>query len=418
MCFVRVCARTLRNISVVLIPIVVLMAFPVRAGSIPAPYEVGTWQGFRPIAVSFTFDDSCPNQFALAIPMFDQAGLKMTLFSCTGTLFAGWPKLQSAAAKGHEIASHTVTHSDMSTMSAASQTNELKNSQDAINANVTTQKCVTMAYPYCNQGIDAITSTYYQAARTCSGQIVPSTPANFMAISSFVCGSAGSVQTFQQFTNTANSAMFNHGWCVYLIHGIDNDGGYSPVPSSTLQTTVNYFSGAQARYWVQTFGNVVRYIRERNAASVTELSNTESSITLRVTDTLDDATYNYPITLRRPLPSGWPAANVFQNNKSVAAQIVTINSTNFIMFDVVPDAGNVILSKTALPPVLGNPVLETPSSFNFRLDGQAGASYAIYSSGDLLNWLPIQTNTLVGTSTNLRVEASDSQLFYRAVWMP
>ncbi len=29
-------------------------------------YEVGTWPGFRQAAVSYTFDDGCSNQFAIA----------------------------------------------------------------------------------------------------------------------------------------------------------------------------------------------------------------------------------------------------------------------------------------------------------------------------------------------------------------
>lgn len=31
------------------------------AQSVEAPYEVGTWQGFRSAAVTYTFDDQCAN---------------------------------------------------------------------------------------------------------------------------------------------------------------------------------------------------------------------------------------------------------------------------------------------------------------------------------------------------------------------
>ena len=50
---------------------------------------------------------------------------------------------------GHEIASHTVSHTDLSTLSDEAQTNELKNSQISIKANVPGQKCLTLAYPNC-----------------------------------------------------------------------------------------------------------------------------------------------------------------------------------------------------------------------------------------------------------------------------
>jgi hypothetical protein len=388
------------------------------AGTVSPPYEIGTWPAFRSAALSFTFDDSCSNQFALAIPMFDRAGFKLTLFSCTGTLFAGWPRLQDAAARGHEVASHTVTHASLGGLTDAQQVAELKNSQDAINANVTMQRCVTLAYPYCAQGKDALAAQYYIAARTCSGQIVPGTPANFMSISSYICGSAGSVQSLQNFASLANSAANAKGWCVFLIHGIDSDGGYSPLPSATLQQTVNYFSTNQNKFWVQTFGNVARYIQERNAVSVWETGNDGDRIRLQATNTLDSAGFNYPITLRRPLPAGWPGAAVSQNNQRVPAQMLYVGSTNCVMFDVVPNGGEVVLAREVLPVMLSNPVLSTPTSFNLRLEGQAGARYAIQASSDLVNWSPIQTNTLVSAAANLTLPALEARRYYRAQWAP
>jgi hypothetical protein len=70
-----------------------------------------------------------------------------------------------------------------------------------------------------------------------------------------------------------------------------------------------------------------------------------------VRDTLDDAIYNLPVTLRRPLPTGWSAANVAQDSRTVAAMLVTVNSQAYLMFDAVPDAGDVVLSKCPAPPV-------------------------------------------------------------------
>ena len=335
--------------AAVFVSIMALTASVSLAGLVVSPYEIGTWRGFRSAAISYTFDDGCSNQFAVAIPMFDKKGFKLTLFIVTGnSLFPGWSKLQNAAIKGHEIASHTVTHANLGQLSDSQQTIELKNSRDAINANISGQKCVTMAYPFCVPGKNSIVSQYYIAARTCSGQLAPATPANFMSISSFGCGSQGAVRTTQDFNDKANEAAAAKSWCVFLIHGIDNDGGYSPVSTATLQGSVDYMSANGDKFWVETFGNVARYILERNAASVKETATGDDSITLQVTDNLDDAIFNYPITLRRPLPANWPAADVSQNNKPVNVQIVDVASKKYVMFDVVPDGGNVIISKNAL----------------------------------------------------------------------
>ena len=388
-----------------------------RAGSVAAPYEIGTWEGFRPAAISYTFDDDLPNQYAKAVPMFNAKGFKLTLFTVTSWL-SGWANVQAAAASGHEIASHTVTHPVLSGLSLAQQTNELASSQAAIDANVTTQSCVTIAFPNCVEGSEAITGTYYIAARGCSGQLVPSTPANFLNISSFVCGTQGSLQTAAQLNNLANSAATANSWCVYLIHAIDSDSGYSPLPSAVLQASVNYMDTNRSTFWVETFGNVVRYIRERNASSVVETTNSGNRIVLQVTNSLNSAIYNYPVTLRRPLPSGWPAATASQNGRPINAQIVTNSSTNCIMFDVVPNGGDILLAKSVLPFSMSEPVQTSPTSLTFRLNGQAGVNYAIWATTDLVNWLPLTSNLLTSASTNFTVDALGDRQFYRALWLP
>ena len=388
--------------------------------AVAPPYEVATWRGFKPAAISYTFDDGCPNQFTIAVPMFNARGYKLTLFTVTGAssgLFPGWSKVQTAAGYGHEIASHTVSHSNLSTLTNPQQSSELTNSQNAINANVSTQRCVTLAYPYCVLGTVSA-APYYIGARGCSGQLVPSTPADFMNISSFVCGPQGSVQTPADFNAKANSATNGNQWCVYLIHAIDNDNGYSPLPSATLQASLDYLSTNQNRFWVEAFGNVVRYIRERNAATAAETFSTENAITLQVTDGLDDSIFNYPLTLRRPLPANWPAAAVSQNGKPCSAQLVTIGTTNYVMFDAVPDSGPVVISRTALRPLLRSPTLGTNAELNIYMDGQAGVSYAILSSSDLESWVPLQTNLLLTPSTNLNFPISNVCRFYRAQWVP
>ncbi len=322
------------------------------AGSVAAPYQIGTWEGFRPAAISYTFDDDCPNQYNEAVPMFHNAGLKMTLFTVTsweGT----WPKITNAAAWGDEIASHTVTHADLvSQVTPAQLTNEEANSQSIINSyvtNVTHQLCLTIAYPNCSVPSESVTAQYYIAARVCSGSLVPSTPPDFMQISSYILGNTGPYTTGASINSLADNAVAAGRWCVYLTHAIDGDSGYSPLSSTALQASVNYTSTNQSKFWVETFGNVVRYIKERNASSVAETANTGSRITVQVTNNLDNSIYNYPITLRRPLPSNWPAAAITQNGQPINAQLVAISSTNYVMFDVVPNGGDVVLTETVLP---------------------------------------------------------------------
>jgi hypothetical protein len=144
------------------------------------------------------------------------------------------------------------------------------------------------------------------------------------------------------------TAINSKGWCVYLLHGIDSDGGWSSLPSDTLRAVLTYLNANQDEFWVSSFGNVARYIKERNAISVTELSNQDSSITVQVTDALTDSIFNYPITLRRPLPGNWPSAAVTQNGHPRDTKIVENNSVPYIQFDAVPDSGDVLIVKSSM----------------------------------------------------------------------
>ncbi|MBN1560281.1 polysaccharide deacetylase family protein [candidate division KSB1 bacterium] len=319
-----------------------------RAQTVDSPYEIGVWRGFRTAAVSFTFDDGTANQFSKAVPLFNEFGFNLTLFTVTRSIEYGlpnWDVLQNTAAQGHEIAAHTLTHTSFAGMSDSLQTLELRDCQSDIDSHISGQKCVTMAYAFCVTGNKSLCAQYYIAARICSGVIEPRTPRDFMAISSIICGTEGSVKTADHFISRFTSTVKSGGWCVLLLHGVDDDGGWSPVPSSTLRETLEYLHANPNDYWIETFGNVARYIKERDAASVAEIAATDTDITVRVTDGLDDAIYNYPVTLRRPLPDGWASATVEQNGQPVAVQVAEGDSVSFIMFDALPDAGDVILTK-------------------------------------------------------------------------
>lgn len=343
----------MKIIKMILVVVLIMLTSLTYSQTIDRLYEVATWPGFRQGAVSFTFDDNCANQLSVVMPIFDQYGFKMTFFTVVNW-GPNWNALQTAASNGHEVASHTLTHANFGTLTNEQQITELKNSQDAINSHIRGQKCLTIAYPNCVVGNSAICSQYYVAARGCSGVIVPKTPPDFMNISSVVCGSQGSVQRAGDFQTKMDGAASSNGWIVFLIHAIDNESGYSPTSSSEIKNTLEYISKNDNKLWESTFSNVARYIKERNNVSVTELNVNDSLITAKVTDTLDNTIYNYPVTIRRVLPEGWPSASIIQNGKIISSQIIKVNSDNYIMFDVEPDGGDIQIIKDDVSGIIKN----------------------------------------------------------------
>ena len=168
-------------------------------------YEVARWYQFKTAAVSYTFDDNTSKQLSVTMPIFNQYNFKTTLFTVTswGPNGSG---LQNASDNGHEIASHTISHTNLEALNIADQETELQESQSIINTNITNTRCITIAYPYCITDDLAIIQKYYIAGRICSGVIESGTPNDFYRIGSIIVGSQGSVKAAEDFYDKVNSA--------------------------------------------------------------------------------------------------------------------------------------------------------------------------------------------------------------------
>ncbi|WP_303311212.1 polysaccharide deacetylase family protein [Hymenobacter sp. BT730] len=309
-------------------------------------YEVATWRGFKAAAVTYTLDDNTANQLPVAIPLFDQYNFKTTLFTVTNW-GPNWGGLRAASANGHEVTSHTVTHPSLGGLTVAQQLAELQQSQATIRANVPTAKCETVAYPFCVTGNVPTIQSYYIAGRICNDQIMPATPSDFYNLTAISTGNASRVQTTANFNAKVDAARTARGWCVFLTHGINNDGGYSPTQSTELAGHLAYMNANNADFWVGTFADVVKYIKERNAAVVTESTVSATQFSMTLTDNLPDLVYNVPVTVRRQLPTTWTGATVMRGTTPVPSSLVTSAGVRYVVFEAVPDQGAVQVMNAA-----------------------------------------------------------------------
>jgi hypothetical protein len=85
----------------------------------------------------------------------------------------------------------------------------------------------------------------------------------------------------------------------------------------------------------------------------------------------------------------------------------TINAT-------VPGQSITLFVLPAKPFTLQPGAARAGGQINFFLNGEIGQTYVLQSSSNLINWLPISTNTLTSTQWSFLVTASSTQGFYRA----
>ncbi len=91
------------------------------------------------------------------------------------------------------------------------------------------------------------------------------------------------------------------------------------------------------KLFVGCYGDVGRYVRERNAARIEIIKETADEVVLDVTHPLDAEVFDLPLTMKLSLNGPADLADVFQDGKSVE---VTTRGRE-LMFDVVPNGGNI-----------------------------------------------------------------------------
>nr|WP_299381532.1 polysaccharide deacetylase family protein [Allomuricauda sp.] len=303
---------------------------------------VATWKNFADAAISHTWDDSYDQQIEIAVPLFDSYNMNTTLYMLPNKI-DNWQPYRNAYQNGHEIASHTMSHPSFDGLDRERVEAELKNSKEIITQNMDYSECHTMAYPFCDTENYNLTEQYYIAARGCQGRVEKSTPDDFMEIAAILCGEGTANFTTTHLNNIAQSAAQENGWAVYLFHMIDGTGGFN-ISSNTLGQHLQFLDNNGEKYWVDSFLNVVKYIRERNNITVHLLREDASEIAISCTDNLDDNIYNFPITLKKEIPSNWANATAEQASVSMESYILEEAGKKYLVFNVVPDGGDIIIA--------------------------------------------------------------------------
>jgi len=106
------------------------------------------------------------------------------------------------------------------------------------------------------------------------------------------------------------------------------------------------------RIWNAYLEEAALYLRERENATLT-VSGDAASLTLTLTDTLDDAVYNYPLTVRVEVPASWSYVKLTQGSRSAYAEVREVGGKWVVDVDVIPDGGAATLipiTKQDVPP--------------------------------------------------------------------
>lgn len=153
--------------------IVTLLVMIMSVVAVPVTY--GLQADLREGIVSIDFDDGWKSSYTVGLPIVEKYGFKVTQGIATSantawsdTEYMSNAEIKDMSKRGHYIASHTVSHPDLTTLSATSLNKELRNSKTRIERIINKRVDYFIA-PYCAFGAREVkaASLVYGAARGC-----------------------------------------------------------------------------------------------------------------------------------------------------------------------------------------------------------------------------------------------------------
>ncbi|MDY7232713.1 polysaccharide deacetylase family protein [Hyalangium rubrum] len=172
--------------------------------------------------VSITLDDGWPSQFTVARPALNARGIPATYFLVTEGTRNGWAgyvtvaQVQTLIAEGNEIGGHTMTHRDLTTLSATEVEAELRDSQAWLKTQFGLQAVPSFASPYgaYNASVLATIQQYYGSHRTVnSGQNFKDS--NVLQLRAYDVHSGVSVATVRTWIDAAAA---DGSWIILTFH--------------------------------------------------------------------------------------------------------------------------------------------------------------------------------------------------------
>lgn len=266
-----------------------------------------------------------------------------------------WEDFKKDASEGYEIASHSVTHATMPGLDAANIKYELEKSKEEILTHLGPKYTFSCEVPYGyeNERVMQIAYKIYPALRNRmpepwlkeidrASKVTPGP--NTKDYVQWQRG--GTTKTplplMKSWVDTA--ANRKDTWLVLVFHGIDGLG-YEALSSTMLDEYFHYIRSKEDNLWVATFGDVTRYMREREASKVSA-ANKGGKITVSLSHSLDKAMYYLPLTLKTYVPAGWKNVKVVQGEHIHQSSVKADDKGSYVLYQGKPNEVNIVIVKT------------------------------------------------------------------------
>jgi len=215
--------------------------------------------------VSLTFDDTLASVYNNALPLLNQYGYSSTQYILTGTIdqpdSMTADMIQAFKDQGHEIAAHTVTHTDLTTLDEASVDAELGGAQADLQTEFGTDAATSFASPYgaYNEAVLAQIKAYYASHRSVDtglNTLDDFDPYNIKVQNVLATTTPEEVQAW------VDQAVATNTWLVLVYHGVEDsvDPAVNPYATTPIDLEAHLNAIEASGVSVVTVGEAVAEI--------------------------------------------------------------------------------------------------------------------------------------------------------------
>lgn len=238
------------------------------------------WQEGIRAAISLSFDDARVTQVDAGLPVLDRFGVKATFYLSPQNIGQRQDAWRNAAAHGHEMGNHTMTHPCTGNFVWSRQNaledktvddidNEIAQASEAI-AEMVGVKTRTFAYPcgqrFIGRGEQQQSYVPVIARRFLAGRGFRDETINNPAFCDLaqVMGVDSDDQPFEKLKGWIDRAVNENGWLVLCSHDI---GVYprQAMTVRTLESLCQYCCQTDNGLWISTVANVAGYIQQQRS---------------------------------------------------------------------------------------------------------------------------------------------------------
>jgi peptidoglycan/xylan/chitin deacetylase (PgdA/CDA1 family) len=263
-----------------------------------------------------------------------------------------WDDIRIFANKGHEFASHTITHPRLAIMDSANLVNELEGSRKEILEQLGEKFTFSAECPYGTEDerVMEFAYKYYPALRNRMPETFllelnrgsrKSPVNNEIEYVQWQRGALTSTTMELMKAWIDTTAAINNIWLVLVFHGVDGIG-WEPLTGDDLRNYYNYIKSNEHRLWIATFGDVAKYIRERMNSRL-ETTSEKGRLTVSLSAG-PGKEYDYPLTLKTYLSGSPDDLQIMQGQNEIVYNTGKDDRGNYVMYKVVPGSGALILS--------------------------------------------------------------------------